>query len=87
MEDGLIEYLTKYADELEAQTGAPDPEIRAKIAELKVSVRFENSSDAVLTRHLSLTAGYCSKRLFCQGNFNSNAGFYSMKDCCAMQSN
>ncbi len=36
MEEGLIEYLQKYADELEAQAGAPDLEIRAKINELKV---------------------------------------------------
>ncbi len=36
MEEGLIEYLQKYADDLEAQSGAPDPEIRAKINELKV---------------------------------------------------
>ena len=36
MEEGLIEYLQKYADELEAQSGAPDLEIRAKINELKV---------------------------------------------------
>ena len=34
--EDLIEYLTKYADELEAQTGEPDTEIREKIAELKV---------------------------------------------------
>ena len=36
MEEGLIAYLQKYADELEAEAGAPDPEIREKIAELKV---------------------------------------------------
>jgi hypothetical protein len=35
--ESLIDYLSKYADQLESELGAPDPEIRAKIAELKVA--------------------------------------------------
>ena len=37
MQENLVDFLQKYADDIEAQTGAPDPEIRAKIAELRVS--------------------------------------------------
>jgi hypothetical protein len=44
MDEGLIAYLQKYADDLEAEAGAPDPEIRAKIAELKVFVLLESGN-------------------------------------------
>ena len=37
IQEDLINYLQKYADELEAEAGQPDPEIRSKIAELKVN--------------------------------------------------
>ena len=33
--EGMLAYLSQYADSLEAESGAPDPAIRTKIALLK----------------------------------------------------
>jgi len=37
--EGMLAYLSQYADSLEAESGAPDPAIRAKIALLKQVTR------------------------------------------------
>ncbi len=79
MEEGLIEYLQKYADELEAQAGAPDPEIRAKINELKVC---DFNQTCLINLIRILTAGNRTKRFISQRNLSKDAGFTKKTSSC-----